>query len=465
MSGQRSGALAADGTGRAAGVLVAGRDPLLGLALRRSGVPVCAELAQAEALFAALEQHQPSVLILTRHLEGTFDHGAIGANLAWLFPGLTIVAVGFEPGELGLPEGETPEGWRFFPSPPDYRHLVEVVRQSLSSAPVALAAGSGASSDGRAAPSLIRDGGKFSSPLWVPIPGYGPVPGPPSGEVWPAAPAPQVITVCSPKGGVGKTFLAVNLAAALSFHAGTEVLLLDWDLPSADVAVYLDLREGPGLLELINSGQELAADTLRAHAVRHRASGLHVLRGPSRPELAEFVRPEHLRAVLTSAKAAYPVVVIDTSPSPCDEAVCQALEGATRILLVVAQDPACLYQARVFLDLLPRLRVRREAVWVAVNRHREGAPDLGEIQSFLGMNLVAVLPEEPAAGRAVAQGVPLVLARHSGPLAGAILDLAHRLYPTSAHASVPKRPRGFSWWRRQERSPRVGRGGGSWGGY
>ena len=269
-------------------------------------------------------------------------------------------------------------------------------------------------------------------------------------------PLPQVVTVCSPKGGVGKTLLAVNLASALARRTGMEVLLLDWDLASADVSVHLDLRSGPTLLDLINSGQEIDKDLLRAHVVRHRGSGCFVLRGPARPELAEFVAQEHLRSVLISARAAFSLVIVDTAPSPCDEALCQALESAHRIVLVVVQDAACLYQARVFLDLMPRLGVHPEAVWVVVNRYHEGIPDLKEITSFLGVKPTAVLPDEwSLACRAITEGTPLVTQRNPGRLGEAMLELTERIWPTPGIALEDKRGRSlWPWRKRPERAPR-----------
>lgn len=275
---------------------------------------------------------------------------------------------------------------------------------------------------------------------------------------------PQVVTVCSPKGGVGKTFVAVNVAAALASR-GQEVVLLDWDLPSADVSIHLNLQAGPGVLDLINSGREMTVEVLREHLVRHPASGLHVLKGPSRPEMAEFIGQEHLRALLASARAGFPVVVIDTAPSPCDEALCQALEGATCILLVVVQDPACLYQARVFLDLVPRLGIHRGTVGLVVNRYREGAPDVRDIQSFLGMAPAALLPDDPGAHRSVMQGTPYVL-RHTGPLATALFDLAQHILPMPGGAVRPPEKRKGWFLRRGGAAKRdLEKGGLRWEGF
>jgi len=425
------------------GVVLAGRDSLLSLALKRSGIPPAAEVTQAELLFGTIDRCHPGVLVFTTDLEGIWDLAALVSNLAWLFPDLPVVMVS---GPDGRDAGPLPAGWYLFPSPPDYRRLVETVRQILAGG-----GGNGCRQTPTQSPATpapptpsfppARSGAPHGvvtdrrEPSRGPA-GVSPVPAGTGGEGafaaprpwgWEGFPAPQVVTVCSPKGGVGKTFVAVNLAAALSSR-GAEVLLLDWDLPSADASIHLNLQGGPGILELVNSGRDISPEVLREHLVRHTGSGLYVLKGPLRPELAEFVGQDHLRNILASARGSFPVVVIDTAPSPCDEALCQALEGATRILLLVVQDPACLYQARVFLDLVPRLGIHRSTVGLVVNRYREGCPDVRDIQAFLGIAPAALLPDDPGAARAVMEGTPYVL-RQTGPLATAFLDLAQRMYP------------------------------------
>jgi len=501
-------------------VVVAGRDPLLVLALRRSGVSPVAEVTQAELLFVTLDRYRPRVLVLSPDLEGSFDPEALVRNLAWLFPDLPVLVVK----ALQTPDpGPLPEAWQVFPYPPDYRRLAETVVELLASGdggaaaqagPTAPAGLQGGSARVLAAPGQPEDGpamsgstvapptcapagsagsglpwprpagrGAAGPPPWVSpgdrAPARGPgsaaagdicaTPVPPRGAAggdappsplsgspwgWQGLPSPQVLTVCSPKGGVGKTFVAVNVAAAISAR-GQEVLLLDWDLPSADVSIHLNLQAGPGVLDLVNSGREVCPEVLREHLVRHFPSGLYVLKGPSRPEMAEFIGHDHLRAVLASARGSFPVVVIDTPPSPCDEALCQALEGASRILLVVVQDPACLYQARVFLDLMPRLGIHRASVGLVVNRYREGAPDARDIQAFLGMAPIALLPDDAGACRSVMQGVPYVL-RHSGPLATALLELTRRIVPSAEPpGSPPERRRG--WFLRKTSRRSAGR--------
>ncbi|MBC7338285.1 MAG: P-loop NTPase [Firmicutes bacterium] len=507
------------------GVVVAGRDAMLSLALKRSGIPPSAEVTQAELLFTTLDRCQPRVLVLGTDLDGTYDPGAMVSNIAWLFPQLGVVVVR---GADAPDPGQLPPGWQVFGSPPDYRRLAETVRRMLSAG-----GGTGHHPDPPASALSAPPAATLSSPPTSP-PGTGPdpwlprggpaVPGgstanPPSAEappsspwpgapntgsaqcpaqgasarpavawwgravttprggpgveaawgpagpaVWPGLSAPQVVTVCSPKGGVGKTFVAVNLAAALASQ-GQEVLLLDWDLPSADVSIHLNLQVGPGVLDLINSGREMSPEVLREHLVRHPPSGLHILRGPARPEMAEFIGQEHLRALLASARAGFPVVVIDTAPSPCDEALCQALEGATRILLVVVQDPACLYQARVFLDLVPRLGIHRGTVGLVVNRYREGAPDVRDIQSFLGMAPAALLPDDPGADRSVMQGTPYVL-RHTGPLATALFDLAQHILPMPGGVVRPAEKRRGWFLRRGGAAKRdLDKGGLRWEGF
>ena len=69
-----------------------------------------------------------------------------------------------------------------------------------------------------------------------------------------------LIAVYGPKGGTGKTFVAVNLAVVLAERAKGGVVLVDLDLTGGDVAVHLNLMGGPTLAEAVGALEELGGE-------------------------------------------------------------------------------------------------------------------------------------------------------------------------------------------------------------
>ncbi|HCJ11413.1 MAG TPA: hypothetical protein DHW14_09675 [Clostridiales bacterium] len=262
----------------------------------------------------------------------------------------------------------------------------------------------------------------------------------------------QVITVISPKGGVGKTFISVNLGAALARHTGFRVLLVDLDLRSGDAAVHLDLVGRPTLAELLPYAGELSEEHLDRAVVTHDLSGLEVLLAPVRPEAADMLTREHLEALIRVTRQRYDFVIIDTPPDPSDAAVVECLRETTAVLLVSSLDAAALRQCRLLLDssaLGGRDLSRR--LFIILNQAHGRAPlPASRAAAFLkadaGAGRVFEIPEDrPCVERAVFEGRPVVLTSPEHPVARGIYELAHTFCPvfTGLLGAGSRRPAGL----------------------
>lgn len=118
----------------------------------------------------------------------------------------------------------------------------------------------------------------------------------------------QMILVTSALPDEGKTLTAVNLAQSL-VATGRSVLLLDCDFRSPKVAVNLGLENSVGMLSVL-LGQVSLSDAIQLHS-----SGLDVLgTGPRPPNPAEVLETDAVSTLLSKARAAYDIVVIDAPP-------------------------------------------------------------------------------------------------------------------------------------------------------
>ncbi len=246
----------------------------------------------------------------------------------------------------------------------------------------------------------------------------------------------QTIVVVSPKGGVGKTFVSVNLAASLARHTGFRVLLLDLDLHSGDAAVHLDLIGQRTLADLLPYAAELEAGHLARAVVMHGPSRLEVLLAPAKPESAEMVAREHLGCLLRLVKQGYDFVVVDTPPDPADPLVETCLEEATAVVLVCSLDAAALRQCRLLLEsLCPGGREPARRLALVLNQAHEGGPlPPGRAASFLeeaapGARTFTIPEDRAAVERAVFDGRPLTLTEPGHAVSRAVFELAHAFCP------------------------------------
>lgn len=222
----------------------------------------------------------------------------------------------------------------------------------------------------------------------------------------------QFITVWSPKGGVGKTFLACNLAVVLSQLTGQATLLVDMDWDSADASVYLELGEGRTVLDVLPLLQGDKKPLLAELACKVSGCPLLVLPGPFSPELSELVNPANVRQIMDMARREFGVVIADLPPHGYNETICECLEASSRIVLLTTQDVAALRQALGALRLLKRMGIDvASRVFLVVNKFSKESPvSLQKAEDFLGVRAAACISDYRREAEASAlKGVPLVL--------------------------------------------------------
>jgi len=122
----------------------------------------------------------------------------------------------------------------------------------------------------------------------------------------------QVVAVFSPKGGVGRTTIAVNLAVAAASELGKRVTLVDGSFQFGDVAVLLNLNpKGKSMAELapeLEQGGD--PDSVETYTQAH-SSGIRVLLAPPSPEMAELITPAGVKRVIEILRGHSELVVVD----------------------------------------------------------------------------------------------------------------------------------------------------------
>jgi pilus assembly protein CpaE len=237
----------------------------------------------------------------------------------------------------------------------------------------------------------------------------------------------KVITVYGPKGGVGTTTIATNLAVALQ-GPDSKVVIVDGNLQYGDVAVFHNEQPRNTILDLTPRASELDPEIIDEVLILHEKSGVHILAAPPRPEMAEQVNPEQFIHVIKFLKTIYNYIVIDTE-THLTETVISALDASDVIVMVVTQEIPAIKNAKSFLTLIDQFQIGRARVICIMNKNDKRISLLPErVGESLKQEIVAVIPlEEKIVVNSVNSGVPFMVDNKIQPIGKAISGLVETI--------------------------------------
>jgi pilus assembly protein CpaE len=206
-----------------------------------------------------------------------------------------------------------------------------------------------------------------------------------------------ILVVYSPQGGAGTTTIATNLAAGL-MKEDIKVLLVDASLQFGDIPIFLNLQAQSTIVDLLGSVEDLDTELFENIVVSHD-SGLKVLLGPSRPELAaEIIQsPALVGQILDKIASNYDFIVVDTA-SQFDEVLLGVMDVATKVILVANPTLASVKNVRLVLDLFDRLEYPPDKTVLVLNRTSEDRQrkqvtlPVDRIQNYLKRPVEAQIP-------------------------------------------------------------------------
>lgn len=248
----------------------------------------------------------------------------------------------------------------------------------------------------------------------------------------------QVITLCGIKGGIGRTFIAVNLAVALAQESKEAVALMEGHAGLGDVAPMLNTHPLHTLASLATNPHELDADLIRGALVPH-ASGIQVLFAAKNVEEGGWMTPELLAAAIRQLRYITRYVVVDTA-STADEILSEALSLADVVLVVTTPEISSLRRATLVVQAARAGNFPSEKLRLVLNREGlPGAISRSDISQHLGVPIAIALPDDPALVTYSAnRGVPLMQSHPKSLLARRIGELARQLIvPAQQRAEAP----------------------------
>jgi pilus assembly protein CpaE len=239
----------------------------------------------------------------------------------------------------------------------------------------------------------------------------------------------MVIGVFAPKGGVGKTTLAFNLAVALQQHLGVRTVLIDGSLQFGDLRALLKVAgDAPSILDLPT---DRIQESDLSDVLWRDPSGIDILLAPPRIEMADMVTARDVEKVLSLLRRVYDASVVDL-PTGLGDLTLAFLDAADVILQVITYDSTTLRNTVSVGETFRAIGYPASKVQYVLNRADwSGGLDPGAVRAAIGREPDHTIVSD---GRLVIeannQGMPFVLATPDAEISIDVRRMAEALMPS-----------------------------------
>jgi len=246
-----------------------------------------------------------------------------------------------------------------------------------------------------------------------------------------------VVAVFSPKGGVGRTTVAVNLAVAAATELGKRVALMDGSFQFGDVGVLLNLNpKSKSIADLIPELDAGELDSIDTFLIDHTA-GIRVLLAPPSPETAEMITASGVKKVLESLRMNHDLVVVDCTAFFNDTTLA-ILDSADVILTMLSLEITSIKNMRLFLEVAEQLGYESGKVRLVLNRADSALGiRVADVEHSIGRKVdETVVSDGRSVVYALNRGVPFFLSNREAQVSQDILRLARSVVGERSKATT-----------------------------
>lgn len=246
----------------------------------------------------------------------------------------------------------------------------------------------------------------------------------------------RIISFVSCKGGTGTTFVASNVAHALSTDQQKRVLLVDIDQLYGDAAFLLTSDNPPSTLPQMCAQIERMDSAFLDASLLHVSKNLDVLAGAGDPVKAADVNQERLEWILGIAIPRYDFVIFDLGQS-INPISMLALDRSEEIHIVLQASMPHVRAGRRLREIFGSLGYGTERLRLVLNRYsRDAERARTALEEVLGMSPYQVIPEDTnVAVQALNEGVPVSEIKRSCAVSRALQQLAESIANRSPAAA------------------------------
>jgi len=235
----------------------------------------------------------------------------------------------------------------------------------------------------------------------------------------------KVISIFSTKGGVGKTFISVNLAVSLS-QTGKKVIILDLDVQAAqDMARMLDVTPQYSLYDVAGIVDEIKEKGDIKNYITLVPSGVDFFPAVIRPKQAAHITIKRIETILELLVPEYDYIIVDGGKAFTDTLI-NIFNRSNLLLFIVTPDILSVYETRWGLDVIQSLHFPLKMVKLILNRaESKSGLTVQEVKVALPYEIVSFVPSEgKVVGEALNRGVPVVVHNPGAKVSSTIKKLA-----------------------------------------
>jgi pilus assembly protein CpaE len=248
------------------------------------------------------------------------------------------------------------------------------------------------------------------------------------GRLWLIKTAPEeqvgrIITVFSPKGGVGVTTLSINLATSIYEITMKPTILIDLDLNAGDVTTFLNMKASYTVSDVTTNISRLDKSFLQGVIQKH-SSGISVLAEPKRVEEGISISAGEIKKVLGLLKTMYDYIIIDTETLL--DRTTTAIEMADMVLLVFVMSLPSITNIQRYLKFFEKKGFGMDKMKLTANRYlKKGDIKVEDAEKALNFPIHWSIPNEyDTVISCLNRGVPLNVGAPKSELNQNIKELA-----------------------------------------
>ena len=235
----------------------------------------------------------------------------------------------------------------------------------------------------------------------------------------------SVISVIGASGGVGKTTIATNLAAAYA-EFGLKTCIVDFSLQFGDVSMFTNIKPNFTVYDMLLNNNDFTPNLNLF--IEHVNPNLFVLPAPVLPEQADYINRSMVSKLIKNLSTSFDVVIFDT-PSIVNDLCLELYKLSKQIILVTTKDLAALKNSKLQLDILDKLE-HREKVRLVINKF--DSPKFivanDDVRKMLGLEIVAAIPHtNTVTVNSINMGVPFIYSYPREQISDCIRELMSKV--------------------------------------
>lgn len=237
----------------------------------------------------------------------------------------------------------------------------------------------------------------------------------------------NITTIFSTKGGVGKTFIATNLAIALKKESRKSVVLVDLDLDFGNASLALNLEPKFTLSDIVDDIKSIDQELMESYLITHE-SGIRILPANSKPQINEFINAGHIQTILKTLQKSFDYIIVDM-PARFYEPINPAFAIADNLFMVATPEISAIRNIKSALITLNELDYPKSKVRIILNRNdSKGLIKAKDVETTLNQDVYGSISfDYKAVVSSLNEGIPVVEKNIKSGLGKEFMKLAKKI--------------------------------------